>query len=357
MTKDGQNSATADLNMGGNKLKNGKTATLVGDFPIVSDIQNAVHTYVTSTGSANAYVLTLTPAPAAYVAGQKFTFKANFANTGAATVNVNSLGAKDLERYGSIPLVTGEIRVDQIVTIVYDGTQFQTISINDVPVPVASKFGAFVVQNTADNGYELLSGQGTIGQIMTSNGADALPSFQDSTPTLQLLKTLTASTSASFSFVNGVDGVVLDGTFKAYIVDLLTIVPVTDSTNLLATVSIDAGSSFISSGYGYYREQKLMGTGTYDASTNASASTMIIGTGVGTGTGEQTSLLVRIPNPADAAKYKIITWDGGGFNDNGSGIGSSGVGTIPTTSAIDGLKFALSSDEILTGTAKLYGVL
>ncbi|MEE8208535.1 MAG: hypothetical protein V3T88_06250 [Nitrosomonadaceae bacterium] len=44
--------------------------------------------------------------------------------------------------------------------------------------PAASKFGAIVVQSTDDAGFEILSGQGTTGQILTSNGADALPSFQ-----------------------------------------------------------------------------------------------------------------------------------------------------------------------------------
>lgn len=47
-----------------------------------------------------------------------------------------------------------------------------------LPAAVASKHGAVVVQNNADDGFEILSDQGTSGQILTSNGADALPSFQ-----------------------------------------------------------------------------------------------------------------------------------------------------------------------------------
>src|ERR1051326_9158900 len=45
-------------------------------------------------GSNDTYVVTLSPAPAAYVTGQLYRFKANTANTGPCTVTFNSLGAK-----------------------------------------------------------------------------------------------------------------------------------------------------------------------------------------------------------------------------------------------------------------------
>lgn len=48
---------------------------------------------------------------------------------------------------------------------------------NILPVPSASKYGAVVVQSTDDAGFEILSSQGTSGQILQSNGADALPSW------------------------------------------------------------------------------------------------------------------------------------------------------------------------------------
>lgn len=47
-----------------------------------------------------------------------------------------------------------------------------------LPAFTANKFGAIVVQNTADDGFDYITSQGTSGQVLTSNGADALPSFQ-----------------------------------------------------------------------------------------------------------------------------------------------------------------------------------
>ena len=46
-----------------------------------------------------------------------------------------------------------------------------------LPVPAASKYGAIAVQSTDDAGFEILSDQGDAGEILVSQGADALPVF------------------------------------------------------------------------------------------------------------------------------------------------------------------------------------
>jgi hypothetical protein len=82
---------------------------------------------LTSTGSANAYLLTF-PGVFSYSPGISVTFKSNFANTGAATINVNSLGAKDIKKEASNALAANDIKSGQVVTLVYDGTNFQMTS-------------------------------------------------------------------------------------------------------------------------------------------------------------------------------------------------------------------------------------
>lgn len=93
-----------------------------------ASIQNSAWVYKASTGSSNAYILTLTPAPTAYAAGQCFIFNANFANTSAATINVNGLGAKTIKKLNDQDLVSGDIESGQTVQIIYDGTNFQMVS-------------------------------------------------------------------------------------------------------------------------------------------------------------------------------------------------------------------------------------
>jgi hypothetical protein len=84
--------------------------------------------YATSTGSANAYVLAIDGQITAYATGQIFKFKANFTNTGAATLNVNSIGAKSIKKKSGGSLIdvgAGDILSGEIVLCIYDGTYLQ----------------------------------------------------------------------------------------------------------------------------------------------------------------------------------------------------------------------------------------
>lgn len=115
---------------------NSSAATKVG-------VQNASYTYAADAEASDAYAITLSPAPTAYAAGQKFIFKANTANTGAATLNVNSLGAKTLKKHTDQDLADNDIEAGSIVEVVYDGINFQVTSIiaatpGDVVGPSAS---------------------------------------------------------------------------------------------------------------------------------------------------------------------------------------------------------------------------
>lgn len=83
--------------------------------------------YKVDTGVADAYVITPAPAITAYTAGQIFSFKASATNTTASTLNVNALGAKNIFFNGAA-LVGGEILINTIVVVEYDGTQFGLVS-------------------------------------------------------------------------------------------------------------------------------------------------------------------------------------------------------------------------------------
>lgn len=77
---------------------------------------------LSSGGSANTYTLSPNRTIAAYAAGIDFLFLANHANTGAATLNVSSLGAKDIRDKNGDALVGTEIEQYTPVHVVYDAT-------------------------------------------------------------------------------------------------------------------------------------------------------------------------------------------------------------------------------------------
>lgn len=82
---------------------------------------------ITTAGSANAYTLTTGLSLAAYVAGQSFDIKASFSNSGAATINVDGIGAKNITKNGTTAVASGDIVSGNIYRISYDGTQFQLV--------------------------------------------------------------------------------------------------------------------------------------------------------------------------------------------------------------------------------------
>ncbi len=88
---------------------------------------SATQTYYTSGGSSNAYTITATPTLAAYAAGVTYIMKANHANTGPATLNVDGVGAKTINKNDGTALSAGDIPNGGVVLLTYDGTNFQLV--------------------------------------------------------------------------------------------------------------------------------------------------------------------------------------------------------------------------------------
>lgn len=88
----------------------------------------------TTTGSANAYLLGVDAQMSALVAGMVIIFKTNFANTGAATINLtpsggSALGAVSLKKSFNVALESGDLPNGMYVVAIYDGTNFQIVHI------------------------------------------------------------------------------------------------------------------------------------------------------------------------------------------------------------------------------------
>jgi hypothetical protein len=92
---------------------------------------NRISPTVIATGTADALTLTYSPAPTSYVSGMTFSFYAGAAsNTGAATLNINGLGAVAITRRdGTTALSAADITANTLCTVTYDGTAFRLHSI------------------------------------------------------------------------------------------------------------------------------------------------------------------------------------------------------------------------------------
>ncbi len=92
-----------------------------------SSIMNNSLSYALASGAGGNYAVTL-PLYNGYRPGMIVSFAASSANGGNVTLNVNGLGAKTVLKNLNEPLVSGDIRNGQVVSVIYDGTNFQVLS-------------------------------------------------------------------------------------------------------------------------------------------------------------------------------------------------------------------------------------
>jgi hypothetical protein len=79
-------------------------------------------------GSANAITISANQTLSAYYDGLVIAFEAGATNTGAVTINVDSVGVKSLKKNVTEDISVGEIISGQKVIAIYDGTNFQIVS-------------------------------------------------------------------------------------------------------------------------------------------------------------------------------------------------------------------------------------
>jgi len=129
IAKDGQTTITANIPFNSKKitgLANGSART---DSIALGQVQdNSYGALGTLGGSADTYTASPSPAITAYATGSEFNLKVNADNTGASTLNVSAVGAKDIKKYdgagSKVDLEAGDLQQDQYYKVIYDGTDF-----------------------------------------------------------------------------------------------------------------------------------------------------------------------------------------------------------------------------------------
>lgn len=123
-------------------------------FVTQTGLQHNAEKYAADAGANDTYVVTLSPVPTSYTNGMVVYFKANTINTGAATLNVNSLGAKTIVKGVSTTLADGDILAGQFCTVIYDGTNFvlqNPVKTNSYQVAVTRLANASTQGNLTEN--------------------------------------------------------------------------------------------------------------------------------------------------------------------------------------------------------------
>ena len=178
--------------------------------------------------------------------------------------------------------------------------------------------------------------------------------------TLTHIKTLTASSSATLSFVHGTDGVVLDSTYPIYKFEFINMHPANNDV-VFQTNFRDGGSSY----------DAVKTTTNFEATHTESGTTGFkYGTGddIAQGTGSQRTGLVgndndesvsgtlHIFDPSNTTFVKHFFARTQGYYAGTYAWSNFMAGYCNTTVAIDGVQFSMNSGNIDSGKIKLYGI-
>ena len=198
-----------------------------------------------------------------------------------------------------------------------------------------------------------------------SNGttiADA-GAFSVSLGSLTHIKTLTASSSGTLSFVHGTSSVVLDGTYKEYVFKFIDIHGETNSKEITFQGSTNSGSSYgltiTSSAYvAYHNEAGNSAVLEYGSNSDQAQATgfQMISGNAGNGNDESISGTLHLFDPSNTTFVKHFIARSNCYNANDYSQDFYAAGYFNTTTALTRFRFKYSSGNIDAGTIKMYGV-
>jgi hypothetical protein len=128
ITKDGQTTPINNIPMGGFRITGLGAGVNATDAAQLGQVQGGTLDYITVAGT-NTLTGTLTPTLTSYQTGNMFSFVVAATNTSTVTLNVDGQGAKAVRRNATEPLQAGDLVIGNVVVVIYDGTQFQLISV------------------------------------------------------------------------------------------------------------------------------------------------------------------------------------------------------------------------------------
>ena len=376
--------------------------------------------YALDTGAANTYAVALTPALTSYTAGRMVRFKAANTNTGASTLNVDSVGAKAIvQADGSTALSAGDITAGQIITVNYEGVDDEfhmaptAQSVSD-PAQLSTanvftktqtwKLGADVASATAllvnidGNAFDI-TGTTTITSFATKGtgtsiilqfdgiltlthhstnlilpaGVNILTAAGDigvfheyTTGGWRLVSYTRAKGLNSWNQIGAVQAAVtidkitfssgIDSTYRRYVVLMENIRPATDGAVLRAQIS-QAASFKSDSAYISHTNAGVSNSALYNGLIDNASTGWSLTSAVSSDSNHGFSGELWLPNPASTAMLQQAWWNGTNQFTGGEAVMSSGGGHYVTSAAAtDGIQFLFSSGNITSGTFTLYGV-
>ncbi len=202
---------------------------------------------------------------------------------------------------------------------------------------------------TSTGPVQSISSVGTSGQILTSSGAAALPTFTSASAvgSMVLLQTLTASNSASLVFTD----TYITTSYAYYFIQINEIFPVSNGVQLVLNLSTNNGSTYVSTGFAASLLSNPYNSATLTNTNSTANMPLSLAAGLSSTIGISgylnlyglavSSTGVFVPGQLYSGTTNYI-------------VGGAYIPIIATT--VNALQFIMSSGNIASGTISLYGI-
>ena len=183
------------------------------------------------------------------------------------------------------------------------------------------------------------------------------------TGSLVPIKTLTASSSATLSFVHGTDGVVLDSTYPIYKFEFINIHPATDSTEFsvgfrdgdTAYDAVKTTTAFVAV-HNEADSEAALNNRSGNEGLAQNTGFQVLNLNMGNGNDESLSGELTLFNPSSTTFVKHFIATTQYYQDGDASLNYYIAGYNNVTAAIDGVQFKMNSGNIDSGKIKLYGI-
>ena len=179
--------------------------------------------------------------------------------------------------------------------------------------------------------------------------------------TMTLIKSQTASSSATISFVHGTSDVVLDNTYPIYLFKFINIHS-SAASFFGFNFSTDAGSNYnavktSTNVRAYHSEADATAFGYSSGDDIAQGTGQVLTAGnLGTGNDDSLSGELWLFNPSSATYVKHFMFRSSCTQSAPAAFDCLVTGYVNTTDDVDAVQFAMSSGNLDAGTFKLYGL-
>jgi len=371
---------------------------------------------LSSAGSGATRTLTFDTAPATLFTGLIVSFKANSDFDANSTLNVNALGAKNIQKAttsGIVNIIAGDIELNQHVLLKYDGTLDKWLMMSPTATAESSTGTVTSVATAGIATGGPITTTGTVTVSVTAQMAETAPATgdealiydvsaaahrkmtlanlftilnaltEDTAPDPDADYVLTYDTSAaaarkalpyrlgSLAFLTSGTAsasATLDFVLTSYIaagwLDFLFVLdhvlPATDGVDLYMRTSTDGGSTFDAgaNAYVYMQADGRTETGTVVGATGNSATFIALndtGIGIGNVANEGWSGEVKIINPVGTGHLRAL-WRGIYQSAASVYAGPLGMAARDAAGDVDAVRFLMSSGNIASGTIRMYGI-